>query len=103
MERREFSRKVKLAAWQRAGGKCEQCTRALRPGDIRYDHVLPCFWGGEASLQNCQVICRACDAPKTRSDQKAIAKGKRVRAKHLGIHKRKHHWPSRPFPKRRFD
>lgn len=85
MKRREFSTKIKLAAWQRSGGKCETCTRKLAPGDIHYDHVIPDGLGGEPTLDNCAVLCRSCHAVKTTTqDVPAIAKSKRVQARHAG-------------------
>jgi 5-methylcytosine-specific restriction protein A len=91
-ERQEFSKKVRLAAWDRCGGHCEGCTAKLYPGKFTYDHIIPDWMGGEPTLENCQVICSACDKPKTAKDQGDIAKAKRIRAKHAGIRK-----PSR-FP-----
>lgn len=99
MNRREFSRRVKLDAWDRCGGHCEKCERKLQIGRFTYDHVIPCEMGGEPTLDNCQVICEFCDKPKTRQDQADIAKVRRVRAKHVGATK-----PKRGFRGwRRFD
>lgn len=84
----EFSSKVRLAAWQRCGGKCEKCPTILRPGKFQYDHVIPQEFGGESTLDNCQVLCSACHSEKTfKQDIPAIAKSNRVRAKHLGLKK----------------
>lgn len=81
--RREFPRRVKLAAWDRSGGRCETCGRKLRPGDgIEYDHRVPAEQGGTNKPENCQVLCRWCHAAKTGEDMKTIAKGRRVRAGH---------------------
>jgi 5-methylcytosine-specific restriction protein A len=93
MTRREFPAKVRLAAYERAGGHCEVCTAKLYPGKFRYDHRIPDALGGEPALENCVVQCVACDAPKTAADQTTIAKSKRIRAKHAGIRK-----TTRPLP-----
>jgi 5-methylcytosine-specific restriction endonuclease McrA len=82
--RREFSRAVKLAAWQRCGGRCESCTRKLFTGDIHYDHRNPDALTGEPTLDNCAVLCRACHSAKTRIDVARIAKAKRREAAHIG-------------------
>lgn len=88
MRRAEFPAKIKLAAWERAGGHCEICTRKLYPGDINYDHEIPCASGGDASLNNCAVLCRSCHGAKTSEwDAPAIAKGRRIRNRQLGIRK----------------
>jgi 5-methylcytosine-specific restriction enzyme A len=85
MKRQEFSAKIKVAAFERAKGHCQECTRKLSPGDIHYDHIIPCASGGDASLNNCAVLCRSCHAWKTTDrDIPAIAKGKRVRLRHIG-------------------
>jgi len=87
--RREFPKPVLLAAWARSGGQCEKCTRPLATGDIHYDHRIPDAMGGEPVLANCDVLCRSCHAVKTtKTDVPAIAKAKRIEAKHLGVKKR---------------
>lgn len=101
--RNEFPRAVKVAAWQRAKGRCEAvimgnsdlmtCDKKLFPGDIFYDHRIADGLGGKPVLENCQVLCKAhhdaktftCDVPK-------IAKTKRNYANHIGAKK-----PSRGF------
>ena len=87
--RKEFPARVKLAAWQRAGGRCEAdgCGALLMPGRFRYDHRIPDQMGGEPTLKNCQVICAECDKPKTATDQGDIAKAKRLEARGAGIRK----------------
>jgi len=86
--RRNFPDKVKVAAFQRADGRCEGCTAKLFVGKIHYDHRIPDAMGGEPTLANCDVLCTACHGVKTqRVDVPAIAKVKRVRLRHLGIRK----------------
>jgi 5-methylcytosine-specific restriction enzyme A len=88
--RQEFPAKVKLAAFQRSKGFCESptCGARLTTGKFTYDHRIPDQLDGEPTLENCQVICWACDKPKTRKDAGDIAKAKRRERKHLGIRKR---------------
>lgn len=95
--RREFPAKIKLAAWDRANGKCEgkNCGAKLFPGHVHYDHVIPDRLGGDPVLDNCAVLCTACHGVKTRTkDIPAIAKSKRVRRHHAGIKK----FQRRPLP-----
>lgn len=88
-KRREFSAKVKLQAWERAGGKCEHCTARLYPGKYEFDHVIPDALGGEPVLGNIMLLCAACHGRKTAErDHPAIAKSRRVQAKRLGIKRR---------------
>jgi len=87
MTRREFPAKVKVAAYKRAAGACEGCRASLMPGRFHYDHIIPDALGGEPTLDNCAVLCRACHAAKTaEKDIPQIAKAKRVHAKHVGAH-----------------
>ena len=86
MSRYEFTAKIKVAAFERANGHCQECTRKLYTGDIHYDHVIPDANGGTAQLDNCQVLCRSCHNGKTyERDIPAIAKGKRIRRRNIGI------------------
>lgn len=76
--RQEFTAKVKAAAALRANGNCECCTRRLLTGDFHYDHEIPDGLGGEPTLENCRVLCRACHSVKTSTlDVPRIAKSKR--------------------------
>ncbi len=84
--RTEFSNRVKAAAALRSGGHCEACTRKLMTGDYHYDHEIPDALGGEATLENCRVLCRACHHTKTSSeDMPRIAKANRNFRKSRGI------------------
>ena len=88
--RNEFDGKTKALAFARSGGKCEICTIKLRTGNIQYDHEIPCGLdgsGGEATLDNCRVVCRSCHGSKTAQDVKRIAKAKRNYRKAHGIYK----------------
>jgi 5-methylcytosine-specific restriction enzyme A len=83
--RREFPKSVRLAAFERANGKCEGCDGRLYPGKFHYDHDLPDGLGGEPTLDNCVVRCTACHGLKTaKKDVPAIAKADRVKAKSIG-------------------
>ena len=87
MARVEFSRKVRQAAVDRAKGHCERCKAVLKPGEGEYDHVLPAALGGEATLANCQLLCRQCHRGpegKTTQDVHRIREADRARGKHTG-------------------
>ena len=100
MPRREFPAKAKVAAFQRAKGKCEKCSARLGPGNVHYDHVLADWLGGEPVLENCEALCPACHGAKTATqDVPAIARAKRLRAKHVGAASKS----SRPLPGGRDD
>ena len=83
--RREFSARIKVAAFQRANGLCEGCGARLTVGKYAYDHDTPDGLGGAPTLENCRVLCTACHGVKTATtDVPLIAKAKRREAKHLG-------------------
>lgn len=92
--RQEFPAKVRLAAYERtkAGdgkARCERCTALLVTGKFRYNHRIPDALGGQPVLENCEVLCLACDAPQTYTiDIPRIAKSKRIRKREAGIKKR---------------
>jgi 5-methylcytosine-specific restriction enzyme A len=96
--RREFTPKIKLAAWDRSSGNCEKCLARIL-GRPEYDHVLPDALGGEPTLQNCEVLCSKCHRLKTSGeDVPRIAKTKRTKRKSIGA------WPKthRPLRSRGF-
>ncbi len=118
--RNEFPRAVKVAAWDRAGGRCEclvdynpkpdkidgppylKCGKKLFPGDIFYDHIIADGLGGKPTLDNCQVLCKAHHDAKTfTADVPKIAKTKRVRANHIGAAKPKRGGFSNPNIKKK--
>lgn len=88
MARKEFTKKVKLAAFQRADGRCEKCFARLLSGGVEYDHDLPDALGGEPTLANCKVLCAKCHREKTsNTDVPTIARSNRRRNSHAGIKK----------------
>jgi len=96
--RREFSAKVKLAAYERCqkDGKphCEACGLRI-VGVPEYDHVKPDGLGGEPTLENCQCLCGKCHRIKTHEeDRPVMAKADRQKKAAAGI-KRKYKWPKR--------
>lgn len=92
--RREFSKKVRYLAFERANGCCEQCGIKLSAGKVDYDHILPDALGGEPTLENCAVLCRTCHGAKTaQSDVPRIAKTKRQKAFHIGANLSKNPLP----------
>ncbi|MDP4025989.1 HNH endonuclease signature motif containing protein [Methylobacterium sp. NEAU 140] len=92
MTRREFTKAVQRAALARAGGRCEgvltdgtRCPCTLQVGRFHYDHIIPAALTEDASLANCQVLCRPCHAAKTATDVAVIARVRRQRDRHTGI------------------
>jgi 5-methylcytosine-specific restriction enzyme A len=91
--RKEFSKKVKLAAWQRSGGICEcGCGVKIITG-VEYDHIVEDTLGGEPTLENCRVMSKRCHDLKTRTRRPEIDKTNRVFEKRINARKK-----SRPIP-----
>lgn len=96
MSRREFSRKIRQAALDRAKGHCEKCEAVLKPHEGEVDHILPDILGGEPVLANAQVLCRICHDEKTTDDIRRTRKADRQRDKASGAIRSKQSIPSRP-------
>ena len=87
MARKEFPRKVKQAAIERANGHCEKCQAILKTGEGEVDHILPDALGGEPVLANAMVLCKTCHRGpegKTAQDIRRIREADRARDKHSG-------------------
>ncbi|CAO4171182.1 HNH endonuclease [Methylorubrum extorquens] len=101
--RREFDKKTRRAARERADGKCEGagCGCPLTVGKFAYDHRIPDWMGGEPVLSNCQVLCDPCHKEKTRRDVADRAKAQHREDAHHGIRNAPHRpIRSAPMPKR---
>jgi 5-methylcytosine-specific restriction endonuclease McrA len=86
-DRVEFSKKTRIEAFARCGGKCEKCKSRLKVSEGEYDHIIPYFMSRDSSIDNCQVLCVPCHrgpGAKTADDQRVISKIKRVKMKHDG-------------------
>ena len=98
MPRREFPRKVRQAALERAAGRCERCKAVLKVGEREIDHILPDVLGGEPILANAMVLCRVCHKEKSADDIRRTRKGDRMRDRHTGAMPK----PPRPLVSRGF-
>jgi 5-methylcytosine-specific restriction endonuclease McrA len=54
-------RDVRLAVWQRDGGRCVECGSGF---DLQYDHVIPFSMGGATTAENLQLLCADCNRAK---------------------------------------
>ncbi len=98
--RKEFPTRIKVAAFQRASGRCEgkletgeRCYAVLIPGRWRCDHINPDGLTGQPTLDNAQCLCPLCDGRKTPGDIATIAEAKRREARQIGAEAR-----GRPMP-----
>jgi 5-methylcytosine-specific restriction endonuclease McrA len=59
--REPIPRAVRLAVFERDGGRCVECGSSF---DIQYDHVIPLVLGGANTVQNLQILCAPCNQSK---------------------------------------
>ena len=83
-------KRVRLRVLDAHDGICALTGRKIRPGDEwDLDHRVALANGGEHRESNLQPVLRAAHRKKTAADVAQKAKDRRVRAKHLGLHKPK--------------
>lgn len=79
---------VKLRVFERAGGRCQSCTRKILTGDSWHaDHIEELWDGGAHAETNLQCLCPWCHLAKTGQGASQRAEAKRQRAKHIGVKK----------------
>lgn len=98
MPRREFTKATRGAVIKRATRDdviyCEDCSLPCKRFQI--DHIRADGLLGEPVLENAQLLCEVCFGVKNPADASAIARAKRIEARHIGADRPKSSIPSRP-------
>jgi len=59
--RQAIPQDVKIAVWQRDGGRCVECDAA---DELEFDHIIPLAMGGANTFRNLQLLCGTCNRRK---------------------------------------
>ena len=96
MKRKRRTPKQRIAICEAHGWICHLTGIKIDPVRDKWEieHIVPLAGGGEDVDENCAPVLAWAHKEKTVQDVKRIAKGKRVREKHLGARKSR----SRPIP-----
>ena len=82
--------RVRLRVFERCGGRCHISGRKIMPGDKwELDHVKALVNGGENRESNLAPALSTEHKAKTAADVAQKSKDRRVRSKHIGIHRPK--------------
>jgi 5-methylcytosine-specific restriction protein A len=92
-DRPSISRKQRVVIFMKTDGHCYACGQKLRGDAWEAEHPLARELGGSDDIEALLPICSPCHKPKTAADQKAIAKVKRIRDKHIGAARSKSPMP----------
>ncbi len=86
--------RVRLRVFEAYEGKCGITGRKIQPGDVwELDHIKALTNGGENRESNLQPALKEAHKAKTARDVAQKSKDRRVRSKHLNIHKSKNPLP----------
>lgn len=71
-KRPEFSTYIKRKVIERSRNKCERCGFIFddhKKGE--FHHIKPVVFGGDASLENCSLLCKKCheEAPNVKDEK----------------------------------
>lgn len=60
-KRKPIPQPVRVAVWQRDGGRCVDCQSNE---DLEFDHIIPLALGGSNTARNLQLLCSTCNRRK---------------------------------------
>lgn len=83
-------RRVRDRVWHRENGRCHRCERDIQTGDAWIiEHRIAIINLGQNAESNLCLTCSWCKPQKDAEDVAQKSKDRRVRAKHIGLHKPK--------------
>lgn len=89
-KRRALSRLARVRIFDLHGGTCWLCHTKITIGQKwECDHIKPLWLGGADEEANLAPVHVSCHRAKSTGDQTVKAKSDRVRAKHLGVKKKR--------------
>ena len=62
---RTFEKRDKMTAYSRQNGICPVCHQHFEYDEMEGDHIIPWSKGGKTVPENCQMLCRNCNAKKS--------------------------------------
>ena len=62
---RQFARRDALTAYERQKHKCVKCGKEFDFEEMQADHIMPWSKGGKTIPENCQMLCKLCNATKS--------------------------------------
>ena len=62
---RKFTQSQKLTVYNKQGGRCALCKKPFDFDRMHGDHIKPWSKGGKTAIENCQMLCAACNIKKT--------------------------------------
>lgn len=62
---RAFPDKIKKKVYAKQEGKCRICKKSFDYNAMQGDHIVPWSKGGHTVEENCQMLCRLCNASKS--------------------------------------
>ena len=62
---RAFTEPVKLKVFEKQKGVCVRCKEKFELAAMEADHIIPWSKGGKTIEDNCQMLCKVCNATKS--------------------------------------
>lgn len=62
---RTFDKRDKMVAYSKQNGICPICGKQFEFNQMEGDHIMPWSKGGHTVPENCQMLCKGCNAKKT--------------------------------------